>query len=218
MRYYLYISDSKVDMLFPQVPGAVQQGVAKKLGFDLKLISGSIESQKQTFDSRVARLQAVEEHIRSFHKIGAPTDETPWVGGEIMVQVLSIAGGAILFVNREEPDYFVLGGSADHVIGNTKADRPAVSYSSMYQISRFLSELHNNETILPDGPKKRRSPKPPNQYLERLADNMKCIFAESVRQPPQRIEFLAKRLSMVDNRYRGGKMVFATPLYVALAD
>jgi hypothetical protein len=49
MKYYVYISDSKVDMLLPQVPGALKQTIAAKLGFDIKILSGeSVLSAKPT--------------------------------------------------------------------------------------------------------------------------------------------------------------------------
>jgi len=35
MKYYTYISDSKIDMLLPQIPHEVKKKMATKFGFDL---------------------------------------------------------------------------------------------------------------------------------------------------------------------------------------
>ena len=40
MKYYIYISDTKVDMLFPQVPHDIKRKVATQFGIDIKLFSG----------------------------------------------------------------------------------------------------------------------------------------------------------------------------------
>jgi hypothetical protein len=83
MRYYIYISDAKVDMLLPQVPGAVRAKVAMKLGVNIQLFSGSLQKEQSTLDNRVARLEAVEQYLRQTEgeRIGGPSDLTPWIAG-----------------------------------------------------------------------------------------------------------------------------------------
>jgi hypothetical protein len=41
MKYYVYISDAKIDMLLPQVPHEVKKKMASEFGFDFKLLKGS---------------------------------------------------------------------------------------------------------------------------------------------------------------------------------
>ena len=41
MRYYVYVSDSKVDMLYSQMPRGIRDRIAAELKIDLKVISAS---------------------------------------------------------------------------------------------------------------------------------------------------------------------------------
>lgn len=214
MRYYLYISETKVDMLFPQVPGAVQQGIAKKVGFDLKLFTASVETQNQTFESRIARLQAVEEHLRLAGKIGSPGDQTPWIAGTVMAHFVPIVDNAVLFLSQLNEGYLVLGGSTEHMIGSVKSGIRGLSFSSFYQISRILSQLYEQEKQGYDYIGKIDY----SDHLYKLDGNLDWLFKRELRDPPQRVEFLAKRLASVGTPREGGTSTIATPLYVALAE
>jgi hypothetical protein len=39
MKYYVYISDSKLEMLYPQVPHEINKKLTTKFGLDLKVIA-----------------------------------------------------------------------------------------------------------------------------------------------------------------------------------
>ena len=220
MRYFLYISDAKVDMLLPQVPETHQQKVAAKLGFDIKLLSGSIATERTTLDTRVARLGAVEAYIRDTEAIGTPAETARWIAADIEVQLAHIREGAIMFVAATQDWLLALGGSAHHLIGSMQQDDVHVGYSFLPTLIDLLKRMdtkaHQYVLTLPDDAVR-------GYWTAGLGQGIGAwgaIIEAACRQvvsPPQRVTFLAKRLLSEQVPY-GRRVVLATPLYVALQD
>ena len=82
MRYFLYISDSKVDMLLPQIPAATKKTVAAEIGFDVRLLKGKIATKRQHLENRIHRLLALEKHILNTERLGSITQAASWIRGE----------------------------------------------------------------------------------------------------------------------------------------
>lgn len=217
MRYYLYISDSKIDMLLPQVPGALKQRVAANLGFDLKLLSGTVSTERSTLDSSVARLHVVEAHILENEVVGAPDKPASWIEGDINGKMLAIGDYGVIFVAHGSSWVLALGGSARHLTSHASAEKMNVSLSLMPYFVDELARLDNDQPKrllnLSEDPKDNvagiRTLDPPWGAL------IDAAYADS-RLPLQHFRFLAKRLA--SSNQGGSMMTLATPLYVALVD
>ncbi|HLH02645.1 MAG TPA: hypothetical protein VKX25_07740 [Bryobacteraceae bacterium] len=72
MRYYIYISDAKIDMLWPQVPHAVKKKVANEFKIDLKAFSASRKVETEAEDSRIARPEAGPNPKKKRGKVSEP--------------------------------------------------------------------------------------------------------------------------------------------------
>jgi len=70
MKYYLYISDAKVDMLLPQVPHKARKKTSAELGFDLKILNAKYKTEAETDSDRITRLEAVVDFIHEYGNIG----------------------------------------------------------------------------------------------------------------------------------------------------
>jgi len=70
MKYYLYISDAKLDMLYPQVPHAIKKKVSTDVKVDLKLLGGSRKSEEETEENRMTKLEAVVRFITENEDVG----------------------------------------------------------------------------------------------------------------------------------------------------
>ena len=116
-------------MLLPQVPGVTRQKVAAKLGFDLKLLAGNIETERSTLDSRVARVEAVEADIRASEKLGTPEAPSSWIAGTEWSRTAMVGEGAVLFVSEDPKWLLALGGSTRHLIGAVPKEGVGVPYS-----------------------------------------------------------------------------------------
>jgi hypothetical protein len=71
-RYYLYVSDSKLDMLAGQIPRGRLDGLAAELQIDLKVISVSLR-EAPSDETRYSKLALVEAHLQEQESIG-PVD------------------------------------------------------------------------------------------------------------------------------------------------
>ena len=222
MRYYLYISDTKVEMIFPQVPGATQQRVASKFGFDVKILSGSISTDRTTYDSRIARLQAVEEYVRDSDEVGDFSAKTPWISGIVSARFVDIGNNAILFVYKDEASLIALGGSRQHLLGSSPPERVYISQSFLQSLTNTLTGLVEREpkflTELPEDEMKRHLAEGIHQGFAAWISVLRSVWEESSSTPPQKIEFLAKRLVTTSTGISGEECTLATPLYVALAE
>ena len=77
LTYYIYISDTKVDMLAEQVPKPFLKRIALELGIDLKVLTVSI-SPTTPKESRLAKLHLVTEYINEHQPVGSITG-TRWL-------------------------------------------------------------------------------------------------------------------------------------------
>jgi hypothetical protein len=130
VRYYVYISDSKVDMLLPQVPGALGHKVAAEFGFDVGLLAGKLSTERQTLENRVARLQAVERYLTRDENLGTLAAPQAWFQDTALASTFTMpsALNLVFFLIQSSSYVAALGGSAHHSIGNVA--RAEVGFSS----------------------------------------------------------------------------------------
>lgn len=124
LRYYLYISRSKVDQLFEQVPRKRLGKIAKKLTIDLKVVKAEfgIDGDEEA-QSLYAKARILE---RYFADTGAVTsvddvelDEGPlfFAGSMPLRWSRYEAKGVVYFSGRTAKTLLGLGGSSRHVVG-----------------------------------------------------------------------------------------------------
>jgi hypothetical protein len=225
MKYYLYISDAKVDMLLPQVPHEIKKKVAIEFKTDIKIFSAGRKTETESEDSRVARLETVVAFIQQYGKTG--TVDQP---DDYIVDTLPMRWGPYESMGTKSIVYFGadtakttigLGGSMRHVIGSVGSDSPTAGSFTPFIVKALYEELGLNEPeihpSLRNRPDVYRSP----FYAVDLANT-------NMQGPTQRLEFMARRL--LDSardlaadeqpaKNSGEKRILlATPLYVALAD
>ena len=219
MRYYIFISDSKVDMLLPQIPGALRKKVTSQLSIGFKIVKSSQSTETEVLEDRVARLTVVEKYIRSKEDVGAPPDSTPWLQGETNAAVITAPGGAIFFLAETSEWILALGGSTRHIVGDLKALKPGPSLSHLPRLVQSLRDLVERH---PDYTENLTEESIRN-YLGISVDGgfhawagIIKLFASYKQAPVQRVEFLARRLS--SDTLGTQEVILATPLYVALAE
>ena len=133
MKYYIYISDTKVDMLLSQIPHEAKKKIATELKFDLKVLSASRKSETDQEDNRFTRLEAVVTFIREYGNIGTVDEPDEYID-----DVLPMRWGPygnlieqtplVYFGGLTERTIVGLGGSMKHVIGSV-GDAYALSAS-----------------------------------------------------------------------------------------
>jgi hypothetical protein len=122
MKYYIYISDAKVDMLFPQVPHDIKKKVALEFKMDLKLLSASRRTETESENNRIAGLETVADFIREYGNIGTVDKHNEYIGGFLQMRWDPFRYGVeemsvIYFGGETEWTFVGLGCSIHHVTG-----------------------------------------------------------------------------------------------------
>lgn len=225
MKYYLYISDSKVDMLLPQVRDDVKKKVAFEFKIDLKVLGLVRRAEHEGPNDRVARLQAVCDHLESEGRIGSTDDPLDYFGdtmpmkwgplrrlrGAVRNQADRTDWNFIYFSGSTDKTVVGLGGSESHVIGSPAVTGRYVPPSGVPGISHYLGELVL-ETEGEDFP----------IDAEPSALESAVRVNSSMRGTTQQLEFVAKKLLYGQQPAASGSNVqhvlIGSPLYVALAE
>src|SRR5438093_5085324 len=122
MKYYVYISESKIEMLYSQIGASKDRKKEAVLGFDLKILKGHLKESRQLPDNKFAQLEKVVHELRSSGQVGEITDKKPYIKGGLPMTWAS-------FADSESPvtfwgcvtECFALGlaGSRYNVLGQT---------------------------------------------------------------------------------------------------
>src|SRR3954454_11749274 len=71
IKYYLYVSDAKVDMLCAQIPRTVLNRIAAEFKLDAKVLGISLK-EKPSDENRYTKLRVVDRYLRDNEDIGTP--------------------------------------------------------------------------------------------------------------------------------------------------
>jgi hypothetical protein len=212
MKYYIYISEAKVDMLYSQIPQKLLKKIASELNIDLNFGIASIGAtvkQNQTEETRYSKLRLVVEYIEKNFKVGWVEAPGTYFKGSLLMD-----WGLLDNSKSEQPSYAVyFGGSTDrtlfgmigsthHLIGN-RSDAPK-SNIVLYYTPNEIAKALASETKLPQ---------PYDlSYFVRDATPDK-------EEQVQQLEFLAKTLLYQKKRNEedeGWNILLGSPIYVAL--
>lgn len=217
-NYYVYVSDSKVDMLLPQIdPGA---GAKRKVevGVDLKVLSAKRTGESPA-DNRYSRLLTVVEYLRDHGDLGSVDEPGQFFWGMLPMRWGAFPGdpsASLVFFGGRSADTIVgLGGSHRHVC-DTVPDAAAhgVGRSMMASMLDGLgvtSDLEDEYVADAMDSDLDRADRAALARVQRAVG--------SLRWPAQNVEFVAKRLLHGESPDGSAKSVLlGTPLYVANVD
>jgi hypothetical protein len=228
MKYYVYISDSKVDMLLPQITDEKKKKIATEFKIDLKLLSASWKSEREPINDRIKRLEVVCNFIRCYADIGTADQPGQWIEGNLLMSWLVIPESNLIYLTTSRDSscesIVGLGGSAKHIIGNsTPSNMSPASRSELSGLIKDLNDYFANITV--DPVDKLESPSKRPLLLAKIAADLSGSIPKSAGgqfssfyAPPvqNQVEFLARRLlyGTINDR----QVLLATPLYIALAE
>src|SRR6266702_901597 len=210
MKYYIYISDTKVDMLYPQIPQPLLKRIASNLSIDLKLFGAEVNigaKSGSSEETRISKVRIVSEYIEKHKDVGSIDAPSTYCKGTLPMRWGPIGGQTIYFSGSSTRTSIGLGGSLKHVIGaHAESPERRLSSSDMGSILETLEEaLEHYE-----------SHKEINTSLseyERVFDAILTVRAYTTGLK-QQVEFLAKTLLQGQSSYK--YVVLGTPIYVAI--
>ncbi|MEU0531248.1 DUF7019 family protein [Amycolatopsis tolypomycina] len=203
LRYYVYISDAKVDMLLPQVDPKFAGKRSTEVGVDLKLVAGKRKVESEA--DRVARLERVVRHLDDFCDVGTIDEPGQYFRGRLAMRTQQ-GRGFSYFAGATEDTVVGLGGSSGHLVGGGTLEPDGLFPRSMLPgMVAGLTAMAADEA--------------PKDALE-----LAYLAHRNGRGDEQELEFVAKRLRHGPSPYpeldagRPVQVLVGSPLFVALAD
>jgi hypothetical protein len=234
MKYYLYISSAKVEMLWPQKRKGLFARLSANMKVDLKFLGLSLE-RKDSNETLYSKLATVEKYILKNFEVGTIDKPQGYFAGTIPMytQILnwklfpqrkaySVETGKrqlAYFAGKSLQRNIVLIGSPIHIIESSKEvnDVQLGSVLGPYFPSTIVRLLKEIETGQKDYPL-RIAYRLMGQKLiqeqiirDEISGYVRGVY-DGLSGPQQNVEFLARRL------FEGEDFLVGTPLYVALAD
>jgi hypothetical protein len=238
LRYFVYVSDAKLEMLFDQIPPKLRQRLSAEAKVDLKLASLTIKEAGQPAPTRMAKLIVVEHYIDRHHPVG--TVQNP--GRQYFRGTIPMRWGWLedsydsynvaFFYGMRDGHAVFLAGSRYHVLGaqplpaNAGLFTGSVTPTIIEAIYKQVSQLRESDVGADEGLDEELD-EDEFTSLPEVGDPamgvLDCAFVdgEELQGPPQWMEFLAVPLIeglMPEGTERPGThAVLATPIYVAHA-
>lgn len=222
-RYYLYISDSKVDMLLGQIDPAFKDRRTSEFSMSLRLFGARRSTESSVGDERTARLERVVRHLEEHGVLGAVDEPEQFFWGLMPMRWGPFAGdprsSLIYFGGRSEGTIVGLGGSSGHMLGSASQPDRLLSPSLMPSLLRGLSADPEIAALFDD-----RAEGADAHEADRNALRAVHLANTLLSGPLQNAEFVAKRLLHGPSPYPehdprdGMSVLLGSPLYVALVD
>jgi hypothetical protein len=237
MRYFVYLSAAKVDMLYPQVSSPARAS-SREFTVDLKVVKATQRSEGHAELTVHDKLTAVEDWIYAHEPVGSVDEPDVWLYGRTDLAVVTVTKeGRFSSQKAPEPAVFfagrglsgtmlLMGGSATHLAGGTPPpdvgtpDEPGARLgfwpSSVSWLHNAVAGYARQFETVPalNGPRDDGKDKEHTSLLI-AADDILTHGA-----PLGECEFLAKRLSTTygdpfdsTSEVRG---LLTTPLFVAM--
>src|SRR5258708_39832202 len=121
MKYYVYISDTKVDMLYPQIPKSLLKKIASNLSIDLKLLGAEVNigaKGSPSDETRYAKVKIVSEYIEKHLDVGTVDAPSTYVKGRLSMRQGTFKDQAAYFGGETTQTVLALCGSIKHIIGS----------------------------------------------------------------------------------------------------
>jgi hypothetical protein len=241
LRYYLYISDTKLDMLFEQVDQPTRRRISKEIRVDLKLASFTFREPEDSMPSRLAKLRIVEQYIGTYHNVGNVAEPgSQFFRGQLDMQWGRIGdekGVWFQSIDFDTGQFVALGGSRYHILGEQKPNFDMMELQKWYFFTS-LSTLPGIVEALADEVTSFHDLRLPTNFRFQgkalVEESLRTLAAErreridvdsqygthySQEYTIQRLDFLAIPLLEMMINIRGYSIhtILGTPLYIALA-
>jgi hypothetical protein len=212
VRFFVYISDSKVDMLYAQIPSKLRQRIAGELKLDLKVLAVTLR-ELPSDENRYSRLTLLTNYLTREADIGTADAPEAYIQDtfEMTWGHQSVQDPLVYFAGETESSLVLLWGSAKHLVGS--APDPAMVGGGSLAPKMINAALGGLPLPVAADP-----PEIAAERLERLSSLARTAI-ERREGSVNRLEFLARRLVYRSATRPAGKvLLLGSPIYVAFAD
>jgi len=226
LKWYLYRSDAKLRMLYPQIShrGGPKKTIEWKVSAGIGSFSRKVETEQAVDEDDM--LKTVIQELEDAGQVGTAHEPNLYIKGVMPMRWglyddsgLRVPGeGPLVYFGGLDPEQGVLvglGGSSKHVMGHEGATS---TYSRSCTPALVTALVHGIESGLPEPPPTEDPRAGEDEVYRAMA-----IAQHYLRPPTQDLEFFAKTLMVGETHgcelYIGVpnvRVVLGTPLYVAL--
>jgi hypothetical protein len=214
MKYYIYISATKVDMLYRQIPRRIMKRIAADLRINVGVVSAGVKQSEQQ-ETLISQTSVLTRYVRSHENVGSVASSQPYIEGNASLRwgtLVDYASDLVIFGGVVGDAVLALIGSSGSLVG--QSPRLEAEQKGWHSINYYTMRFLNG--VVGASPKAEASLKSVDG--ERYNGAMR-LAVEAINQlppRPNRLEFLAKRLFVEEDDKR--LLVVATPIYVAMAE
>ncbi|MBR8840294.1 MAG: CHAT domain-containing protein [Stigonema ocellatum SAG 48.90 = DSM 106950] len=194
LKYYLYVSETKINMIYPQISNQNNDGV----------------------EMLFSKVKAIHKYLEKNKIIGSLGNPAAYIYGRIPMNwgcLREYASDIVFFGTQKVTDSIVLVGSKYSLVGQSKES--ATEHSPDYYLFKFFNTCTEDEKLFSlDNLKV--SPLNDRNFRFLLGLESFNRFMSKVDHKDEPVEFLARMLKI----YKQGRdqLMIATPIYVALDD
>ena len=149
LKYYLYISTTKVEMLFPQIPRNFLRGASADIKLNLGVVSATLKAAHQATDDTVLeKLASVSYYIRSRESLGTVDQPEAYLSGTMPMRygvVSEYASQIAFFAGTASSRQVGLIGAVSSLVGVVKSAE--AGHSPYYYTLRFLNNIADAGTL-----------------------------------------------------------------------
>ena len=210
MKYFIYISGAKVEMLFEQIPSNRLKKITTNLGINLGFFKAEFQSETNAV-TLAKKIQIIEEYLTN--KTGTIDYPEDYVCDEAYVKwgPYDEFDELIYFTGATSSTGFALGGSMRNCVGNGNS-----TATTSYSLSPYLvSALVKKRAIRCTSPAISTFPTRTDGNQKAIAAIEEGLIENNV--PFNKIKFFAKKLLHGQGRHYGNVWL-GTPIYVELIE
>ena len=154
MKYYIYISDDTLEMLYSQLPVPMRKMLAAELKIDFKVISATVKDRLPE-ESRYSLLKIFCKHLRENGLVGGIDTPKSYVSCALpmhLVTARAFRDFPCFFSGHTERTAIALGGSPKHLIGQPPLDEHSMGgRSNLLALSESLYRYFGLESDIKPG-------------------------------------------------------------------
>jgi hypothetical protein len=203
LRYYLYLSTTKVQMLYPQIPKGVLRSLEAEVRANVGVVQATVRGVPQPIDpDRYAQAEVVASYLAKYDQIGTIAEPARYVRDVAPLRhgvVWEYAADIAFFGGRVGTTRVALIGSSDSMVG--EPERAEARHAPFYYTLKFLRRIVEAEQTDP----------PANPPYASYAEAFE-IALNATTSPETNVEFMGRLL------HQESDLIVVTPIYVALAD
>jgi hypothetical protein len=204
MKYYVYVSDTKLDMLYAQIPQNILKKISADLGINLGFVSLSLKEKKDDFQgqetARYKKLEVVTNYIKKNFPVGSIDSPKEYFEGTIQMRWGDYMDtGMVYFGGNTDQTWLGLAGSSYHVIGFGSAGyggQVKGSVSVAIRIEPALKKAIGHDPKLDRNiNSKWHSHTNPDEVGNASFLRLVVRLTSAMRGPKEKFEFLARKLN-----------------------